>query len=43
MLRIPPPEDDGFALALIKMEWERSVGILGGYATECVTLGKETA
>lgn len=30
MLRIPPPEDDGFALVLIKMEWERPVGILGG-------------
>ena len=29
MLRIPPPEDDGFALALIKMECERPVGILG--------------
>ena len=29
MLRIPPPEDDGFALALIKMESERPVGILG--------------
>ena len=29
MLRIPPPEDDGFALALIKMEGERPVGILG--------------
>ena len=30
MLRIPPPEDDGFALALVKMERVRSVGILGG-------------
>ena len=29
MLRIPPPEDDGFALELIKMESERPVGILG--------------
>ena len=30
MLCISPPEDDGFALALVKMEMVRSVGILGG-------------
>ncbi len=28
MLRIPPPEDDGFALALIKVERVCSVGHL---------------
>ena len=28
---------------LVKMKWERSVGMLGGYAPECVTLGTETA
>lgn len=43
MLRIPPPEDDGFALALIKMEWERSVGILGEYAPEYEVLEKKLA